>query len=306
MALPHVPITPIPDTEPDAVPALWNARYEEIDNNFSDLDGRLESAETEVADARGLESTLGDRLNTMAGLIAGLDPDMQNALLANIAAAVDAAGLANREIERSKTVRHQEGEVLVLNRGCCSGCEASKSSTATRNLHLAAGVAFMSGRKFGVLGQDNSAVVPSNPGSHAGVSLAYLYLDGSGFVRMDCTDLDAPVPADGIEVAMVDVPAGSTESTDPDLSLCTLTDTRRVEPHWPIAQQSPAYVDVPLQRVLPDTEYAVAYEVLSCDGGRLQLGEVFVDSRLTNGFRLYVAGGSDTVRVRYIVQRINI
>lgn len=32
--LPHSVITPIPDTEPEAVPSLWNTRYAEIDENF--------------------------------------------------------------------------------------------------------------------------------------------------------------------------------------------------------------------------------------------------------------------------------
>lgn len=33
--LPCTSITPIPDTEPAAVPALWNERYSEIDSNFA-------------------------------------------------------------------------------------------------------------------------------------------------------------------------------------------------------------------------------------------------------------------------------
>lgn len=35
--LPHKQITAIPDTEPPAVPELWNARYREIDENFQRL-----------------------------------------------------------------------------------------------------------------------------------------------------------------------------------------------------------------------------------------------------------------------------
>ena len=45
MALPHVPITPIPNTEPAAVPDLWNTRYQEIDENFKELDKRLVNTE---------------------------------------------------------------------------------------------------------------------------------------------------------------------------------------------------------------------------------------------------------------------
>lgn len=32
--LPYKKITAIPDTEPDAIPSLWNERYDEIDENF--------------------------------------------------------------------------------------------------------------------------------------------------------------------------------------------------------------------------------------------------------------------------------
>lgn len=44
MALPYPKITKIPDTEPDAVPALWNDTYDEIDENFNNLEKRLEAA----------------------------------------------------------------------------------------------------------------------------------------------------------------------------------------------------------------------------------------------------------------------
>ena len=37
--LPHTAITKIPDTEPDAVPELWNDTYAEIDANFARIVG---------------------------------------------------------------------------------------------------------------------------------------------------------------------------------------------------------------------------------------------------------------------------
>lgn len=39
--LPNANISPIPNTEPDAIPSLWNDRYEEIDENFQSLDAEL-------------------------------------------------------------------------------------------------------------------------------------------------------------------------------------------------------------------------------------------------------------------------
>ena len=43
--LPNPSITPIPNNEPDAVPSLWNVRYQEIDENFDSLDNRTEATE---------------------------------------------------------------------------------------------------------------------------------------------------------------------------------------------------------------------------------------------------------------------
>lgn len=58
MTLPHSTITPIPNTEPEAVPSLWNTRYVEIDENFANLDTRTTALETEVSAARAGEPNL--------------------------------------------------------------------------------------------------------------------------------------------------------------------------------------------------------------------------------------------------------
>jgi hypothetical protein len=58
MSIPHQIITPIPNNEPDAVPALWNVRYSEIDANFGNLDDRQTASETELSDAKGTYLTL--------------------------------------------------------------------------------------------------------------------------------------------------------------------------------------------------------------------------------------------------------
>jgi hypothetical protein len=59
MTLPHSTITPIPNNEPEAVPSLWNTRYQEIDENFANLDGRTTSLETEISGARAGRPNLG-------------------------------------------------------------------------------------------------------------------------------------------------------------------------------------------------------------------------------------------------------
>ena len=306
MALPHNTITPIPDTEPDAVPSLWNVRYEEIDDNFQNLDSRVGGVAAEVVDARGGKSNLDSRLTDIEKSVEGLDPDFQNALIAQVSQAMDLAGVSCRELERTKQERFQEGVVTMINRGVVSGCDVTISASATRNLHLAAGVAFMRGRKYCVLAQENCATCAPNPTAAAAVVKAYLYLDAGGVMRLDCTDLDAPVPAGGVEMARIMVPAGSTEATDPYLANCTLTITRRVEPQWPMVQRSPVMMDIALPVMLPDTAYAVHCDIEACAGGRQQIGEVFAGDKLQNGFRLYLAGAADDVRVRYVVSRVDI
>lgn len=54
LQIPYPKITEIPDTEPDAIPSLWNTRYSEIDANFKaikdyiggeliDIDGEIKA-----------------------------------------------------------------------------------------------------------------------------------------------------------------------------------------------------------------------------------------------------------------------
>lgn len=91
MALPNPTITPIPNNEPDAVPALWNVRYEEIDENFADLDQRATSTENEIDAARAGESSLGDTINAIIAQIGGISGTLSG--LASPAAVQTAVGL---------------------------------------------------------------------------------------------------------------------------------------------------------------------------------------------------------------------
>lgn len=304
MALPHPNITQIPDNEPDAVPALWNVRYDEIDENFANLQTRLANKEAEVENARGENNSLKDRLDTMEGDISGLSPDMQNALMGLATKAMSEAGLANRELDRLTSVRMQEGEITIKNRGVVSGCSVSKSTTATRNLDLSAGKCFAHGRTYGVAALSATAAVPSNTGASAATCRAYLYLANDGTIQCDCTELGGAVPDNGIEVALLTVPSGSTEATAPYLDGVTITDTRRLEPQWPILCQNPAFAPVALANTLPDALYGVQLEVVSCEGGREQIGEVTVSERLKNGFKLVLGGAADAVNIRYMVTRL--
>lgn len=72
MTLPHHPITPIPNNEPEAVPSLWNTRYVEIDANFSALDDRTSALESEVSSARAGNPNLAATINAIITQIGGI------------------------------------------------------------------------------------------------------------------------------------------------------------------------------------------------------------------------------------------
>ena len=73
MTLINEHITPIPDTDPDAIPSLWNTRYDEIDENFEGLDGRTEVIETDISNAKGAEATLAAKVAAIVSEVSGID-----------------------------------------------------------------------------------------------------------------------------------------------------------------------------------------------------------------------------------------
>lgn len=72
MTLPNPSITPIPNNEPEAIPALWNTRYEEIDENFASLDARAGAVEGEITAARAGGPNLAATINAIVTQIGGI------------------------------------------------------------------------------------------------------------------------------------------------------------------------------------------------------------------------------------------
>ncbi|WP_027178193.1 hypothetical protein [Maridesulfovibrio bastinii] len=308
MNLPNEKIA-LPETDstgqpPQATVALFNQQFGAAQENDTALATALTAIQGEVAGARGDDKTIGARLNEMSADIDGMNPDMQNMVVATIMAAMSEAGLANREIMRLTKTRMQQGNTIIYNRGVQNGCSVSKSSNATRNLNLTPGIMFAHGRVYSVTALTNTATVPSNTGDVAAISYAYLYMAEDGSVQCDCTELGVGMPDNGIEIARLTIPAGSTEGSAPQLEDVSISDTRRLEPQWPRLAQSPAFELVGIN-ALPDATYQVDVEVISYEGSREQVGEVFVADRLSNGFKLYLAGAADRVEVRYTVSRLN-
>jgi hypothetical protein len=71
-ALPNPVITKFPNVELDAVPDLWNSRYEEMDENFEALRQRSGTALAELEEAKGDAPTFAARMNQVAQAVQDL------------------------------------------------------------------------------------------------------------------------------------------------------------------------------------------------------------------------------------------
>jgi hypothetical protein len=220
-------------------------------------------------------------------------------VLASIALALDSAGLANREAQKTTRQRIQTGVAVIKNRGVIKGCTVTKSGTAIRNLNLTAGAVFMNGQEMSCPAFDNAALVPSNNGATALTCYAYIYLDVNGKLKFSCTAPGENVPDNGMALYRLTVPAVNTETSDPNLANVTLTDVRRLEAGYPVQFNSPAYASVALPFNMLDSEYEVVTEILELKGGSNQRSTVYPADKAANGFRIYTDGTLDTVKVRW-------
>lgn len=305
MSIPHPQISPIPNNEPDAVPALWNSRYVETDENFANLDGRLVSRENEITAARSGKASLDARLDEMTADISVTSVDMQNTSSAVLKYALDQAALANYSIQALKQQIQQEGKVTIQNKGVVSGCIATKSVTAARNLSLSLGVCFANGRAYSVADGTNSASVPSNTSVVSSVTVsAYLYQNAGGLWRLAVTPIGTAVPDTGIRIYSITVPTNSTDATDPNLTSVTLTDVRRIEPQFPASLDAPASVS-PAINTLSANDYRLDFDVVSYAGAPCSDKSIVVSSRATNGFTVQLASAADSVVLRWRASKLN-
>lgn len=304
MALPNPTITPIPNNEPDAVPSLWNTRYQEIDENFANHETRLTAREYELNNARGGKPDLSARLAEMDSNIGATSVDMQNATAAALKFALDQAALANYGVRALREQAQQEGVVTIKNLGVVNGCVVSKSTTAARNLNISNGVCFAKGRAYPVSDGINAASVPSNIGSSSVVVYAYLYQDAGGLWRLAVTPIGTTVPDDAITIYKLTIPANSTDATDPNLAGVTLTDVRRIEAQFPQLFDNPASVS-PAIKTLSANDYNLAFDVVSAIGAPCDSRHIVVSSRATNGFTIILASAADDVVLRWRASKLN-
>lgn len=305
MALPNPKITQIPNNEPDAVPALWNVRYDEIDENFSDLDQRANATENELDASRAGKASLAERLTEFDSLLGQVTPEFQDHLASTLAFALDQAGVANRSVLALKGQLQQEGQITLINRGVVSGCSIEPSTNAARNLNFSGGSVFMRGRQYSAPSQLNAASVPPNTTGAAAVVRGYLYLhQASETMRLAVTEIGDEMPEDAIHIYNITIPSNSTDTTDPNLANVTMTSVRRMEPNFPRSLNSPIVATVGIE-TLRDTDYRLDFDVVSFNGGVCDPDQIKATSRATNGFTIELLSECDNVVLRWRASKLN-
>ncbi len=298
MALPHVNITQIPNNEPDAVPALWNTRYSEIDDNFSNHEGRVAASENELAAARTGHASLDERLDQIETDVAGTNPDAINALTAATMEALAQAGLANREITKTLKQRFQQGTVTIRNTGVISGCDVTAGGTG-RLVDLTAGVVFLNGVITGIQGQISTASIAQNTGGSTGY--VDLYVDSTGDLK--ATNLNETYPAGTMLLYRVTVPAGNTAE---NLSGCTLTKVANLQSGFPQFVSVLPTASVVFPYNMDTADYHVALEVTGYTGAETQCGSVKAVNKTTTGFDIQFNGSADSVIVNWTARKLNL
>lgn len=231
-------------------------------------------------------------------------PDFIDALTAAVKFAIDQAALANYGVKALRQQAQQEGELTIQNRGVVSGCTVSKSLTATRNLSIAAGMAFAAGRRWPIAAVDNAASVPSNTTGASVTVYAYLLRDANQAYQLAVTAIGEAVPAAGIKIYNITIPAGNTDGTDPNLASVTLTDVRRLEPQFPVLLDNPASASAVLNTLYAN-DYRLTFDVISATGAPCESKCLQVSSRATNGFTVLLASAADDVTVRWRASKLN-
>lgn len=281
-------------------PDTWNPNYQTLIDN----DAYLKQFADEVVGARAGKANLSTRMDELATSVAGQSEEADNNKVGVLLYALQLASLANSGVQNLREVAQQQGELLITNRGLVRGCEASKSTTATRNLNFTEGVCFAQGRAFSVRGTDNSASVPSNPSGAAVTVRAYLFQDSNDVWRPAVTPIGSSMPPGAIPMYQLTIPSGNTDATDPYLTNVTLTSVRRFEPEFPLMLDSPPNQSVVI-RLVNASDYQLIFDVVEAQGAPCGIDAVMVSSRATNGFVVSLHSAADNVRVRWKLVRLS-
>jgi hypothetical protein len=231
--------------------------------------------------------------------VTALQSDVEDAVMSGLSKALLSSGSAHREVEAITSRYIQHGEATLRLRGVQSGCAATKSTTATRNLNLSAGIVFSGRQMLTVNAQNNGTTIHNNPSASAQVCEVYVVDNGSGILDFRTTPFGEVTPEGGWPLYRVTVPAGNTEANDQYLTNVNLTDIRKLEPNYPTILTAEPFVYVTLPYVLPTKNYATILEVVNTDNG--WGGDVYVKDKTMNGFKIATAGDCAQWQVRWTV-----
>jgi hypothetical protein len=251
---------------------------------------------------QAVANAVADIMAQLEGLdVTVLRSDVDDVVLRGLAKALISAGAAHKDIEAITSKYIQHGEAVLRLRGVQQGCAVTRSQIAARNLNLAAGTLFGNNQLLAVSEQLNGTAIHNNPESAAQVCEVYVIDDGTGFLDFRTTPFGAATPDAGWPLYRVTVPAGNTEANDQYLGAVTLTDIRSLEPNYPMILKTEPFVYVPLPFIVPDADYAVLLEAVSCTGSTWELGDVFARDKMKNGFKIATNGACDHLKVRWTV-----
>lgn len=260
----------------------------------------LKQVADEVIAARGVKSSLGERLNQYDVY----SPDQQTDIVAGILEALGVGGLLSREIENIRKRVFMQGIAYLKNKYVIQGFVLTKSDI--RALHLSqtgtvgTGIsrAKIDGMIISVSDDDYHVSVPINEGNFNKTYFAYLRRQPDGTYRVQ---ISLTVPDDGMVLYSLLIPANDTGN---NLNNVTLTDLRSIQAEngW-VANSCPyVYVQLPFQ--LPSADYGVDLEIEDATNISA-VGSLRIYSKAANGFRIEMTGSADNVRIRWTLHNIN-
>ena len=266
--------------------------------------GYLKTRADQVDAAKGAYDSLGGRMTAIEAMAEAIGPEMQNAEVGTVKFLLDQVGQANAGVRYLRRIWQQERSFTFVNRGVVDGCSVSRSTTATRNLNITPGHCFSAGCIWPVGELLNAASVPSNPSGGAISVTAYLYPSGYYNYALAVTAAGESVPDNGIEIFSLQIPAGNTDATDPNLEGVTLIDIRRMEPNFPTLLDNPVLFYVAINP-LRDANYRIDFDVRSFSGGHCTRESVQVFSTAPNGFTAQLEADSDNVFVFVRISKLD-
>lgn len=226
-----------------------------------------------------------------------------DALGAAIADAETLGQVCWTELDKWKRQKIQQGTVTLYNKFIVSGCIVG-AVPGTRNIQITRTGTYDKANysRFWADGQlrafddvqSSVATVPTNTGTASQTYYSYLLKDGDTYNP----HVDTSVPAGGIRLYRITVPAGDTGA---DLSKVGFADERRVETNYTAYYNSVPFAMVTLPGyTMPDApDYGVDLEVESASGGLDTVGQLHAVEKSNNGFKIIANGTADNVVIRW-------